>query len=546
LLFDFAVAVCARHILFQISEFSFAKHGSRRPISNHRCRLPQIVVSCYCMRASVPFAILLLACFNLFGQNWRPIALGETHHFRSDTAQHFPDRSIRVDSVMGNPLDSVYYLTRYLELLSLDTAAVNQPGFCQHSMHIRPGGWYQFVGPGNVAIHATAGLNDVWLLDSIQTLSATVEDIWQGTVLGQVDSLKLIRIAGGDSLILSKDHGIVEWPAALGAGHFQLVGLQEQQLGERYPTFEEWFPYQVGQQFFWESEYLIFDGTSNAFYGHYKMLVDSVVHDADGIIVTFSYVYEYGAQTNNGPIYWSFIYTGSSYTVSMRKTGNTAFRHLHKEAWSQPDSILVYLPTDLMDFRWVDLAPQYSTEFSKALEFSTILRTEISRADTALILNIGETNSAQAGCFAMDSSGYALFYMWDQCEYRVRSGLGLEHIRFQGIDENGESNLVGYITLSGDTVGNAWRTWFLTNVGDAGELPVQLYPNPATDRTIVQWPSGDAWKLELMDAKGMLLRMEEGIGSAHSLNVEGLPAGIYLLRLEQGGVSGSRRLSIVR
>ena len=222
------------------------------------------------MKTPTLSALLLIACFGLFAQNWRPISLGETHHFRSDTAQYFPDRSIRVDSVTGSLVDSVYFLTNYLELLSPNTAALNRHGFCQHTMHVRPDGWYQFEGPGNLAVQATASLNDAWLLDSIQSLSATVEGVWQGTVLGQVDSLKLIRLTGGDSLILSKDHGIVEWPAALGSGHFQLVGLQEQQLGERYPTFDEWFPYQVGQQFFWDSYYTIFDGTSNVWYGHYK------------------------------------------------------------------------------------------------------------------------------------------------------------------------------------------------------------------------------------------------------------------------------------
>jgi hypothetical protein len=173
----------------------------------------------------------------------------------------------------------------------------------------------------------------------------------------QVDSLKLIRIAGGDSLILSKAHGIVEWPAALGSGHFRLVGLQAQQLGERYPTFDEWFPYQVGQQFFWESYYVVFDGINNDFYGHYKLQVDNVVQDANGTTVTYSGMYELGANTGSGPPSWSPVYPIQGGTFSMRKTGNSAFRHLHKEAWAQADTIQVYQPTDLMEFSRIDLCP---------------------------------------------------------------------------------------------------------------------------------------------------------------------------------------------
>ena len=136
--------------------------------------------------------------------------------------------------------------------------------------------------------------------------------------------------------------------------------------------------------------------------------------------------------------------------------------------------------------------------------------------------------------------------MWDECEYRVRSGLGLEHIQFLGIDETGWSDLVGYITLTGDTVGNVWRTWFMTGVAETADLDVELFPNPATVQTSIQWPSDDSWTLELMDAKGMVLRNEAGLGNRHELDVAELPAGIYLLRLQQGGVLGSRRLVVLR
>ena len=162
------------------------------------------------------------------------------------------------------------------------------------------------------------------------------------------------------------------------------------------------------------------------------------------------------------------------------------------------------------------------------------------------MLNIGESIPTQSGCFEPVSPAIAGSYPWDQCEYRVRSGLGLEHVRFLGIDEQGWSDLVGYITLNGDSVGNVWRTWFTTGVGDAAALPVELYPNPAKDRTLLKWPSGDAWTLELMDAQGIRLGYVEGEGPVHELDVEGLPAGIYLLRLRQGDASVNKRLSVVR
>lgn len=472
--------------------------------------------------------------------------LGETHHFRSDTANFFPDRSIRVDSMTALPGDSVLYLTRYLEELGPGQAVANRPGFCQREMHLLPNGWYQFTDPGNIAVHAVAALNDAWLLDSNQAITATVERIWSGTVLGQPDSLKLLRLTGGDSLILSQNHGIVEWPAVLGAGHFQLVGLQQQALGDRYPTFDEWFPYQVGQTFFWDAHYSIWDGYINDYYGHIKLEVQSVVRDSVGVQASGTVTREIGISINGNPLSWSPVYTYPGVLFTIYDHAESAFGQLHKEAWRQPDSILVYYNEQLYDLRRVDMAPQYLAQNAQAMLFNTISKVELSQDGPARVLDIGKINGMTPGSYELGGSDTLNAMLWDGCEFRIRSGLGLEHVKHQGIDDGGYANLVGYITATGDTVGSVWRTWFIVGTDDATALNVQVFPNPAVARTSVQWPSAAAWSLELLDAQGVQVREEQGSGKAYELDVAGLPAGIYLLRMHQGGISGNRRLVIAR
>jgi hypothetical protein len=283
----------------------------------------------------------------------------------------------------------------------------------------------------------------------------------------------------------------------------------------------------------------------NNYYGHQKVEVSSVIYDTVGVHVTFSGLQQFGANTSGGPIIsWSPVYTYSNYEFSIYETPGSAFARLNREPWWQPDSILVFYAADLMQFLFADVCNQYLTEYSKSLYYNTVLRTELSRADTALILNVGQSTLLQAGCYPSGPGDTVTSMMLDECAYRVRSGLGLEYVSHQGIDDNGFAELVGYITSSGDSVGNVWRTWFLTDVENAAELSVQLMPNPSATLTSIEWPSAEAWNLELLDAKGMEIRREEGAGKTHRLDVSELPAGIYLLRLSQGGKAVGRKLVV--
>jgi hypothetical protein len=503
------------------------------------------------MKTFTLLAFLLIAITTtLPAQNWQPLSLTETHHYFSDTANHFPDRSIRIDSVTGNSIDSIWHLTRYMEIIAQDTAIKNRPGFLQRKMRILPGGWYQFRDPGNIALHATATLNQSWLLDTLQSITATVERIWQGTVLGTSDSLKLLRLTGGDSLILSQNHGLLEWPATLGAGHFRLAGLQQLSLGDRYPTFDEWFPYQAGQTFFWESNYAISDISSYYYYRHTKMVIDSVHRDSTGIHVHFSGIQQNGGHSGFGQPAWGPVNPYSGWTFSIYDRDSSVFGRLHHEPWHGPNSIQVYNHNGLGDFRFADVSGSHMGGTALSHYYNQDLEANLSQSDTARILTLGKFTNFTTGNFGPPLSGpmgdTLTNFMLDDCEYRIRSGVGLEYLRHAGFEDIGSAELVGYITLSGDSVGNAWRTWFIVAAEEAMELPVLLYPNPARTETHIIWPTTEAWTLELLDSKGTRLDHQAGDTREHLLNLHLLPAGIYLLWMTQGTQSTHRRIIVTK
>lgn len=79
------------------------------------------------------------------------------------------------------------------------------------------------------------------------------------------------------------------------------------------------------------------------------------------------------------------------------------------------------------------------------------------------------------------------------------------------------------------------------------EPVVQVYPVPANDRLMIEWPAGDAHRLEVYDATGRIALERTVAMNEHIINVNTstLPEGAYILRLLHAGGSFTRRVSVV-
>jgi hypothetical protein len=79
---------------------------------------------------------------------------------------------------------------------------------------------------------------------------------------------------------------------------------------------------------------------------------------------------------------------------------------------------------------------------------------------------------------------------------------------------------------------------------------VDLFPNPASGQVAVVYSSeGGSLRLELIDGTGRLVR-SEGVASAmgiarHDLDISGMPAGLYQVRIvANNGDMGIQRLVV--
>lgn len=99
-------------------------------------------------------------------------------------------------------------------------------------------------------------------------------------------------------------------------------------------------------------------------------------------------------------------------------------------------------------------------------------------------------------------------------------------------------------TLSSSDVGqfgmNTPAYFCIDNVSLAGptgnrvvlieETPFELFPNPAVDRLVIDWPKSAAAQVRVLDAKGRVVRNQSLQNGRNTVDVQPLPPGMYWLQ----------------
>ncbi len=75
-------------------------------------------------------------------------------------------------------------------------------------------------------------------------------------------------------------------------------------------------------------------------------------------------------------------------------------------------------------------------------------------------------------------------------------------------------------------------------------LAFRAFPNPSSDMVELVLPSAAPALIQLMDMQGRVVLREESIGTNPTMSVNGLPAGAYVLQLQQGNRLGRTTLMV--
>lgn len=478
----------------------------------------------------------------LIGQNWQPISTTAITSYKSS-----PSTS---DSVLiyGVPNFSEIVMKQSIQSLYIDSTINNQyyfnrqqnyhpqtlyNGTLKAKMHflnekmieVSPGlyhfyspdsfqtGYYTYQNtPDSFVINTLANVNESWIYKLNQPDIATVVAADEEYIFGVLDSIKIITVNTGDSIVLSKNYGIIHFSDA-GQSSYQLAGIETaptQNYGLKMPNTYDVYDFEVGNVFNYISSYNFGGpggaGNSNVNTVLYRYDIMTKQVTATG----FSYSVDY-----------NFIETHNYDSDTVTGSGNTT---------------------------WVfDYAIGGGTDFTKqAFEFTN------STTNSAIMLG---------GCGQyQDSSGrqYETYFyrgyfdgfhksvlsphLGEIYNYDSQSGLGNSIFS--------SKKLTGYYidgVLAGDTIPKA--VYNSIHPLQNAELALEITPNPAHD--IVQLTitdhvhTNEAIHVQVLNVQGKPLKKQFHTDhDALTVDVSDLPSGVYLLKVEVAHFKAIRKIVV--
>ena len=457
---------------------------------------------------SIFISVLLLLLTSVSAQNWAPVDRNEKFNF-SLAGLNYISNTIWVDSAFSSGPDSMFYLNRIVT--DCDTCPAgfklcNQPGFLKKKMFKRAGGVYELRIPGSLVIHTLAAIDQSWLYDTANSVTATMYAKSYTAVFGSNDSVELINLSGGGSLQLSKNHGILQFTGFPATNINTLEGIEGRNLGELVPKFAEIYNFQPGDVFQYH-EFSMNYGVGNG----YERLIKTTIISKDSSTGNYSY---YIRKINSG---WSVDIIGHH--------GDTA--HLYElTTMTYSDSLM----------NQANFYPGRIVENVLDNFFTSYIHIGV---DSLGIYDkwIGNYSYYVPGMFLHGDllqppqPFELLFPMQDPYFIRdFKPGLGNTADDYSYFEAVHAYDLIGYVK-NGDTVGRVYPDDFLLE-GVHQPVPLTgpvIYPDPCTNQLhIIGFPQGRNINMLIKDISGRDLLSLSG-GS--TIEVSSLKPGIYFLFL---------------
>jgi len=277
------------------------------------------------MKSFYPIFVFVLIHFNAYAQNWSPIIEGDVYHYElvGDTVTYdsivYNDRFNNLNVFKDN---SPVAATLWIDSTSVDTSTVlkishlnkivkrcdtcsaisnyfpyvylqNQPQFLGSNMMTSNNCEYIFTHHKELLLKPCASVGEMWSFEDSGGISAEVITITEGEVFGNIDSLKHIALSNGDTIILSKSHGIIEFPNFDNDTYYRLIGIETRNLGFKIHDYQEFYDFNIGDVF----QYDFHDGGKHGgYYGVAKIRItgkeefqDSIVYGINRIMYEAEY-----------------------------------------------------------------------------------------------------------------------------------------------------------------------------------------------------------------------------------------------------------------
>lgn len=472
-----------------------------------------------------------LAC-SLRAQNWLPLAPGDRFSYRhSDSA--LISNVLQVDSQLILPNgDLAFFLNPVV--LDCDTCIVqlgklaNQGQFLQKVMLRTSNDRWVFLGKNPFVLFPMAQPGESWVLDTAQNLMATVQAIQAQMVLGEPDFVKTISLSNGAQILLSKGHGILQFPDGNSGATFDLTGIPSRSLGENLPGWKAFYDFEQGDVLEYESHYSWAPGTPADLFTRNKRKILGRFWDADTLV----YAVE---QFFYKSLYWSGppspFYTHNTHLwkihPALSEPCTDGYPGQFFEASDLPNtgqgSLLSWMPDTLYGFSQVLGKVMHPFEWGGC----------------ALMYKPTGTEEEVLPCDGCGTSYHR----------RHSVGLGLTSHAVSCFEAWDYGQLTGWVK-GGDTTGIITPDSFflVSTLPEPLAIPVQVAPNPSNGDWLLLFPdtATEPLRFLLRDMHGRLMLQGDIRQGAGQQRIPGgeYSAGVYLLQIQ--GKSEIKSLKLIR
>ncbi len=189
------------------------------------------------MRQKLLIVAFLISVIS-YGQNWNVFNKGYRYNYKFDNSALISN-VLFADSVKQTGIDTTYYLNR-IGVVTGNTLTLNKPQFLMKKIIKEANGNVKLQDTTNITIIPTCTLNQSWLFDSNYNLTATCVSTSTQTIFNITDSIKVIIVNNVDSIILSKQFGIILFPKIYAQNKYnRLVGIEDGSQYDSIPLFGE-------------------------------------------------------------------------------------------------------------------------------------------------------------------------------------------------------------------------------------------------------------------------------------------------------------------
>ncbi|HET6990566.1 MAG TPA: hypothetical protein VFJ43_04545, partial [Bacteroidia bacterium] len=225
----------------------------------------------------------------LHAQNWGIYKSGDSLlYYMNGHTYDSTSVFIQTDSILVTGSDTTFIMNRKVIKDPNSAYSGNQPFIFQRNIiHFSNDVW-ELNDTANWFLHPKDSLLSSWIFDSTYNINATISRIYSGLVLGQNDSIKTISLSNGDSILVSKNHGIIDFPSSLTGTSKYAIAAYNHSVTDSVPGFFRMFAFQPGDIMEYTSyhySYCLNAFPTFPFYGNFKDSIISVQYSPSSVMI---------------------------------------------------------------------------------------------------------------------------------------------------------------------------------------------------------------------------------------------------------------------